>query len=251
MRPRRPRPRARPVGRPARRAAGRGAARAGRDRRLPGHRAVPAGLPVPAGVPGEQLARRGAADPGRPGALRGADRRLRAGRLPAALLRRPRPRRPACSACPTCRCGWCRWCRRWPASRCWPGWSSARPASAAAGTARRGPARRDLLRHGHLVRRRPGSTRCSSRSASPPCTPPGGCAAPAAPSPTGLLLAAAFLTKQNGLAEGVAVLAALAFGPRRRLAWRRRADRRRGPRDQHARARARPAAAGTCTTSSS
>jgi Dolichyl-phosphate-mannose-protein mannosyltransferase len=36
---------------------------------------------------------------------------------------------------------------------------------------------------------------------------------------TGLLLAAAFLTKQNGLAEGVAVLIALAFGPRRRLAW--------------------------------
>jgi hypothetical protein len=35
---------------------------------------------------------------------------------------------------------------------------------------------------------------------------------------TGLLLAAAFLTKQNGLAEGVAVLTALAFGPRRRLA---------------------------------
>ena len=36
---------------------------------------------------------------------------------------------------------------------------------------------------------------------------------------TGLLLAAAFLTKQNGLAEGVAVLSALAAGPRRRLAW--------------------------------
>src|SRR5258705_433583 len=36
---------------------------------------------------------------------------------------------------------------------------------------------------------------------------------------TGLLLAAAFLTKQNGLAEGVAVLTALALGPRRRLAW--------------------------------
>ncbi len=35
---------------------------------------------------------------------------------------------------------------------------------------------------------------------------------------TGLLLAAAFLTKQNGLAEGVAVLTPLAFGPRRRLA---------------------------------
>jgi hypothetical protein len=35
---------------------------------------------------------------------------------------------------------------------------------------------------------------------------------------TGLLLAAAFLTKQNGLAEGVAVLTVLAFGPRRRLA---------------------------------
>ena len=35
----------------------------------------------------------------------------------------------------------------------------------------------------------------------------------------GVLLAAAFLTKQNGLAEGVAVLAALACGPRRRLAW--------------------------------
>ena len=34
----------------------------------------------------------------------------------------------------------------------------------------------------------------------------------------GLLLAAAFLTKQNGLAEGVAVLIALAAGPRRRLA---------------------------------
>jgi hypothetical protein len=36
---------------------------------------------------------------------------------------------------------------------------------------------------------------------------------------TGLLLAAAFLAKQNGLAEGVAVLTALAFGPRRRLVW--------------------------------
>ncbi len=35
---------------------------------------------------------------------------------------------------------------------------------------------------------------------------------------TGLLLAAAFLTKQTGLAEGVAVLLALATGPRRRLA---------------------------------
>ena len=35
---------------------------------------------------------------------------------------------------------------------------------------------------------------------------------------TGLLLAAAFLTKQTGLAEGVAVLAVLAFGSRRRLA---------------------------------
>lgn len=34
----------------------------------------------------------------------------------------------------------------------------------------------------------------------------------------GLLLAAAFLTKQTGLAEGVAVIAALALGPRRRLA---------------------------------
>jgi len=34
----------------------------------------------------------------------------------------------------------------------------------------------------------------------------------------GLLLAAAFLTKQTGLAEGVALLAALACGPRRRLA---------------------------------
>jgi hypothetical protein len=36
----------------------------------------------------------------------------------------------------------------------------------------------------------------------------------------GLLLAAAFLTKQNGLAEGGAVLAALAFGSHRRLAAR-------------------------------
>ncbi len=36
---------------------------------------------------------------------------------------------------------------------------------------------------------------------------------------TGLLFAAAFLTKQSGLAEGVAVLTVLAFGPRRRLAW--------------------------------
>ena len=35
---------------------------------------------------------------------------------------------------------------------------------------------------------------------------------------TGLLLAAAFLTKQTGLAEGVAVLGALGCGPRRRLA---------------------------------
>ena len=35
---------------------------------------------------------------------------------------------------------------------------------------------------------------------------------------TGVLLAAVFLTKQNGLAEGVAVLAALACGSRRRLA---------------------------------
>src|SRR5205823_7827033 len=36
----------------------------------------------------------------------------------------------------------------------------------------------------------------------------------------GLLLAAASLTKQNGLAEGVAVLTVLGFGPRRLLAWR-------------------------------
>jgi hypothetical protein len=36
---------------------------------------------------------------------------------------------------------------------------------------------------------------------------------------TGLLLGAVFLTKQSGLAEGVAVLAVLAFGGRRRLAW--------------------------------
>jgi hypothetical protein len=35
----------------------------------------------------------------------------------------------------------------------------------------------------------------------------------------GLLLAAAFLTKQSASAEGIAVLAALAAGPRRRLAW--------------------------------
>jgi len=35
----------------------------------------------------------------------------------------------------------------------------------------------------------------------------------------GMLLAAAFLTKQNGLAEGVAVLTVLAFGRRQRLAW--------------------------------
>jgi Dolichyl-phosphate-mannose-protein mannosyltransferase len=35
---------------------------------------------------------------------------------------------------------------------------------------------------------------------------------------TGLLLAAVFLAKQTGLAEGVVVLAVLAFGPRRRLA---------------------------------
>lgn len=35
----------------------------------------------------------------------------------------------------------------------------------------------------------------------------------------GVLLAAAFLTKQTGLAEGVAVAAALMAGPRRRLAW--------------------------------
>ena len=35
---------------------------------------------------------------------------------------------------------------------------------------------------------------------------------------TGALLAAAFLTKQSGLAEGVAILAALGCGPRRRLA---------------------------------
>ena len=50
----------------------------------------------------------------------------------------------------------------------------------------------------------------------------------------GVLLAAAFLTKQNGLAEGVVVLAALAAGPRRRLARARRADLRRPPRRQHA-----------------
>jgi hypothetical protein len=35
----------------------------------------------------------------------------------------------------------------------------------------------------------------------------------------GLLLGAAFLTKQTGLAEGVVVVAALLAGPRRRLAW--------------------------------
>jgi hypothetical protein len=35
----------------------------------------------------------------------------------------------------------------------------------------------------------------------------------------GLLLGAAFLTKQTGLAEGIAVTAALLAGPRRRLAW--------------------------------
>jgi hypothetical protein len=35
----------------------------------------------------------------------------------------------------------------------------------------------------------------------------------------GLLLGAAFLTKQTGLAEGIAVSAALLAGPRRRLAW--------------------------------
>jgi len=36
---------------------------------------------------------------------------------------------------------------------------------------------------------------------------------------SGVLLAAAVLTKQTGLAEGVAVIAALLAGPRRRLAW--------------------------------
>ena len=53
----------------------------------------------------------------------------------------------------------------------------------------------------------------------------------------GLLLAAAALTKQTALAEGVAVIAVLLTGPRRRLGLRHRAHRGRCLRRQHARAR--------------
>ena len=54
----------------------------------------------------------------------------------------------------------------------------------------------------------------------------------------GVLLAAAALTKQTGLVEGVTVMAVLLAGPRRRLALRRRGGRSDGSRHQHARARA-------------
>ena len=128
------------------------------------------GLPLPAGVPGEQLAGGGAADTRRPRALRGAGGRLRAGRLPAAVLRdlgrggqRARPVLPAAAARvagvvagllrgagPAGRSA-----RRRappPGSRrraCWPRPTSSRPPGSTS----------------------PGSTRCSSRSAPPPCTP--------------------------------------------------------------------------------
>ena len=149
-----------------------------------------------------------------------------------------RPRPPACSAPRTCRCGWCRWCPRSPASRCWPGWSSGRRRAPPPGSPRRACSPRPTSS------RAPGSTsrRVDSlflalsvgrpvRRAVDARHPRGAVAA-------GLLLAAASLTKQTGLAEGVAVLTALALGPRRRLGRDRRADLRRGPRDQHARARA-------------
>ena len=97
---------------------------------------------------------------------------------------RPRPRRPACSACPTCRCGSCRWCRRWPASRYWPGWCSARPRAPPPGSRRRAcwPRPTSSRTPGSTS---PGWTRCSSRSAPPPCTRRGGCAVPGAPSRPG------------------------------------------------------------------
>ena len=157
--------------------------------------------PFAARVAGGQLARRGAPHPGRPAAVPGADRRVRPRRVPAALLLRVGRRRPACSASRTCRCGWCPWCPRSPASRCSPAWSSARR-----GASRPGPAPRACSPRPTSPRApgstSAGSTRCSSRSASAACTRPGGCAARAAPSPPGLLLAAAALTKQTGLAEG-------------------------------------------------
>ena len=68
---------------------------------------------------------------------------------------------------------------------------------------------------------------------------------------TGLLLAAAFLTKQNGLAEGVAVLIALAAGPAAAAGLGRGADLRRGARRAARSCWGWPATAGTCTTSSS
>ncbi len=54
----------------------------------------------------------------------------------------------------------------------------------------------------------------------------------------GALLAAAALTKQTGIAEGVVLLAALAAGPAPQARLRRRADRSHASRHQHARARA-------------
>ena len=128
-------------------------------------------------------------------------------------------------------------CPRSPASRCSPAWSSGKRAASRPGPAPRACSPRPTSP------RTPGSTsagstRCSSRSASAACTPPGGCAAPRGAVAAGVLLAAAALTKQTGLAEVVAVTAVAADRPAPQARLRRRADRGRGARRQHARARA-------------
>ena len=216
----------------------RGAGRARGYRCLRRHRAGPARLPVRhLEMPRGQLARRDAPHPGGPAALPGAVGRLRAGRVHAALLRRLRRRRPACSASPTCRCGWCRWCPRWPASRSWPGWSSARRAVAARGW-RRGPAGRDLLRHLHVVRRRPGRLAVPGAERRRACTPRAGCAAPAGRSSRACCSEPRSSRSRPRWRRGRGPRWRSRRGPRRRLAVPAALAYARRRRRQHARARA-------------
>ena len=151
-RPRRTRaPVERVTGGPGRRRAG----RARGYRRLRRHRAGPARLSGPSGNPRGQLSRRDAPHPGGPAALPAAVGRLRAGRLHAALLRRlggggqrARPVIPAAAAGVVGRLAGL---LRDPGTA-----GPARDGQSRRGAGRRRPAGRDLFRHLHVVRPRPG-----------------------------------------------------------------------------------------------
>ena len=215
------------------------------------HRAGPAGLPGPPGNP------RGATLSSRcTGSSRASSstRRRRPATCRTATRRSTSPsrrRRPACSASRTCRCGSCRWSPRWSASRSWAGWSSGETRERARGHGRRRPAGRDLLRHRHLVRRRPGRLAVPRAQRRRPVRRAVGMRAPEGRSRRACCSAPRSCTKQTGAGGRCR-------GPRRAGGRAAPAARRAGraglrPRSSAA-ARSRsgwPATAGTCTTSSS